>query len=184
MRLNLPNWLTVARVFMIPLFLAALFGGFFADQSTARLTAALIFIVASATDVLDGYIARRYNMITTFGKFADPLADKLLVSAALIAMVELGDISAWIAVLIISREFVITGFRLVAAGRAVVIAAGFWGKLKTIAQMLMIPVVLSNYDYQPARAVGAFLIYLSVCLTIISMIDYIYKYSYVLKEAD
>lgn len=175
MKLNIPNQLTILRVLMIPVFLLVLLGGFFDDIQMARYISVIIFIAASATDMLDGYIARKYNLITNFGKFADPLADKLLVSAALISMVQLGDLAAWIVILIISREFIVTGFRLVAAGENIVIAASFWGKIKTITQILMIVVVLLHIDNFAMNAIGDFLIIISVALTVISMIDYIYK---------
>ena len=176
MKLNLPNILTLARIAMIPAFLIVLAPGVVADQGAARIAAAIIFIAASITDFLDGYIARRFKMVTTFGKFADPLADKLLVSAALIALTGLGDLPAWVSALIISREFIVTGLRLLAVGEDIVIAASFWGKLKTAAQMLMIIILLPKFTYLPIAAAGTFLIILSVALTLISMIDYIVKY--------
>ncbi len=182
MKLNIPNQLTLLRVLLIPIFLIALLGGIFDNLQTARQVAVGIFIVASLTDMLDGYIARRYNLVTNFGKFADPLADKVLVSAALISMVQLGDLSGWIVILIISREFIVTGFRLVAAGSNVVIAASFWGKVKTVSQMLMIIVVLLKIDYSPIIELGNFLVVISVILTIVSMVDYIYKNISVLKD--
>lgn len=174
MKMNLPNQLTILRVLMIPVFLVVLLGGFF-DIRTARVIAVGIFILASATDMLDGYLARKYQLITNFGKFADPLADKLLVAAALIAMVQLGDLASWIVILIISREFIVTGFRLVAASENIVIAASFWGKIKTVTQMLMIIVVLLDINIAALTVTGDLLIAASVLLTLISMADYIYK---------
>lgn len=179
--MNLPNKITLARVLMIPLFLVALLGGFFEPQ-TARYIAAGIFIIASATDALDGYIARSRNLITNLGKFMDPLADKLLVAAALVAMVELGDLPSWAVITILSREFIITGFRVVAASQNIVIAAGSMGKVKTTVQMLMIIVVLLNIQTEIVRATGFALIIAAVALTVISGVEYIYKNIEVLKE--
>ena len=132
--MNLPNKLTVLRICMIPFFVAALLYENGADQ-TIRIIANVIFIVASLTDLLDGKIARKYGLVTNFGKFMDPLADKLLVCSALICLIQLGQLPAWIVIIIISREFIISGFRLVAADNGIVIAASYWGKFKTVFQM-------------------------------------------------
>ena len=134
--MNLPNKLTVLRICMIPFFVAALLYENGADQ-TMRIIANVIFIVASLTDLLDGKIARKYGLVTNFGKFMDPLADKLLVCSALICLIQLGQLPAWIVIIIISREFIISGFRLVAADNGIVIAASYWGKFKTVFQMTM-----------------------------------------------
>lgn len=174
--MNLPNKLTMARVIMIPVFLVVLLSGLIPEHMN-RYIAVIIFMVASFTDYLDGHIARKYNLVTNFGKFMDPLADKLLVAAALISMVELGDIAAWIVIVIISREFIITGFRLIAVEANVVIAASWWGKAKTVSQMAMIIVVLSGIG----GLIGQILIYASAILTIISGVDYIVKNIGVLK---
>ncbi|MGE4215129.1 MAG: CDP-diacylglycerol--glycerol-3-phosphate 3-phosphatidyltransferase [Anaerotignaceae bacterium] len=174
--MNLPNKLTMARVIMIPVFLVVLLSGVI-PQPVNRYIAVIIFMVASFTDYLDGHIARKYNLVTNFGKFMDPLADKLLVAAAMISMVELGDIAAWIVIIIISREFIITGFRLIAVEANVVIAASWWGKTKTVSQMAMIIVVLSGIG----GILGQILIYASAILTIISGVDYIVKNMNVLK---
>ncbi|MEA5085352.1 MAG: CDP-diacylglycerol--glycerol-3-phosphate 3-phosphatidyltransferase [Lachnospiraceae bacterium] len=174
--MNLPNKLTMARVIMIPVFLVVLLSGVITEPMN-RYIAVIIFIVASFTDYLDGHIARKYNLVTNFGKFMDPLADKLLVAAAIISMVELGDIAAWIVIVIISREFIITGFRLIAVEANVVIAASWWGKTKTVSQMAMIIVVLSGFG----GILGQILIYASTILTIISGVDYIVKNKSVLK---
>ena len=125
MQMNLPNKLTLFRVVLIPFFVAILMTDLMGDKS--RWIALVIFVVASLTDLLDGKIARKYNLVTTFGKFADPLADKLLVVSAMICLVELGDLAAWIAVIIVAREFIISGFRIIAAEKNVVIAASYWG---------------------------------------------------------
>ena len=128
--MNLPNKLTILRVIMIPFFVAALLYDGGANQNM-RYVAAALFIIASLTDMLDGKIARKYNLVTNFGKFMDPLADKLLVCSALICMIELRELPAWMVIIIISREFIISGFRLVASDNGVVIAASYWGKFKT-----------------------------------------------------
>lgn len=180
--MNLANKLTLFRVILIPVFLIVLLSPIISDPQMRRYISVFIFIIASITDTLDGYIARSRNMVTNFGKFMDPLADKLLVSAALVAMVELGDLPAWIVVVIISREFMITGFRLLAVEQNIVIAAGFWGKLKTISQMVMIIVVLLKIDNIIFIYLGYILIILSVLFTIISAVDYLYKNIGVLKE--
>ncbi len=178
MDMNLPNKLTLARVIMIPVFLVVLLSGIVTEPLN-RYIAVVIFIIASFTDYLDGHLARKYNLVTNFGKFMDPLADKLLVAAALISMVELEDIAAWIVIVIISREFIITGFRLIAVETGVVIAASMWGKAKTVSQMIMIIIVLSG-AFQ-GNIIEQILIYVSAVLTIISGVDYIVKNINVLK---
>lgn len=172
MEMNLPNKLTMLRVIMIPVFLIVLLSGFVSTPLN-RYIAVIIFMAASFTDYLDGHIARKYNLVTNFGKFMDPLADKLLVAAALISMVELGDIAAWIVIVIISREFIITGFRLIAVENGRVIAASMWGKAKTVSQMIMIIIVLSGI--LQGSIINTVLIYLAAVLTIISGVDYIVK---------
>ena len=143
--MNLPNKLTVLRVILIPFFVAAvLFDE--GDSQIFRYLAASIFIVASLTDMLDGKIARKYNLVTNFGKFMDPLADKLLVCAALICLVELEQLPAWMVIVIVSREFIISGFRLVASDNGVVIAASYWGKFKTTFQMVMICLMIADLE--------------------------------------
>ena len=181
MNMNWPNRLTLLRVLMIPAFLVVLLGGFWDDQM-ARLAAAAIFVLASLTDWLDGYIARKCKLVTTFGKFADPLADKLLVCAALVAMVELACIPTWVVIVIISREFIVTGLRLVAVERGVVIAAGIWGKLKTAFSMIMITWVLAFGLHDWAFIVNEMLIYVSAALTVISAVEYVVKNIGVLKD--
>lgn len=178
MEMNLPNKLTMARVVMIPIFVFVLLSGAL-PFPLSRYVAVVIFMAASFTDYLDGKIARKYNLVTNFGKFMDPLADKLLVASALISMVELGDISGWIVIVIISREFIITGFRLIAVETGVVIAASMWGKAKTVSQMIMIIFVLSGII--SGNAAEDVLIYIAAALTIISGIDYIVKNINVLK---
>ena len=162
--MNFPNQLTILRVLLIPAFLVLLFTGY-------RYSAISVFVLASATDCLDGFIARKYSIVTNFGKFMDPLADKLLVSAALISMVQLGLLPAWIVIIIISREFIVTGFRLVAAGNNVVIAAGILGKIKTAEQMFMIIYLLFDFG----GILADILIWAAVILTIASAAEYIMK---------
>ena len=180
MEMNLPNKLTMLRVILIPVFLLVLLSGI-VPHPFNRIIAVLIFMAASFTDFLDGHIARKYNLVTNFGKFMDPLADKLLVTAALISMIQLGDIAAWIVIVIISREFIITGFRTIAVERGIVIAASMWGKSKTTCQMIMIIVVLSGIFTGILGFINTVLIYVSVILTIISGVDYIVKNVDVLK---
>ena len=141
--MNLPNKLTVLRICMIPFFVAALLYENGADQ-TMRIIANVIFITASLTDLLDGKIARKYGLVTNFGKFMDPLADKLLVCSALICLIQLGQLPAWVVIVIISREFIISGFRLVAADNGIVIAASYWGKFKTVFQMTAVVLLIFN----------------------------------------
>lgn len=141
----------------------------------------VLFVVASLTDLLDGKIARKYNLVTNFGKFMDPLADKLLVCSAMICLVEMGDLEAWIVIVIISREFIISGFRLVASDNGVVIAASYWGKFKTVFQMAMIIVLIADlggfFDM-----IGTVLVWIALALTIISLLDYVLKNKQVLTQ--
>lgn len=178
--MNLPNKLTIFRVILIPFFvvfmLAPICPGY------ANYIAVVIFIVASLTDLLDGKIARKYNLVTDFGKFMDPLADKLLVCAAMICLIETGQLAAWIVIVIISREFIISGFRLVAADNGVVIAASYWGKFKTTFQMLMVIVLILNFDNRYFQILGTVLTYIALVLTVVSLIDYLWKNRAVLKE--
>ena len=177
--MNLPNKLTILRVIMIPFFVAALMvdGG---TNQTMRYVAAAIFIIASLTDMLDGKIPRKYNLVTNFGKFMDPLADKLLVCSALICMIELGQLPAWMVIIIISREFIISGFRLVAADKGVVIAASYWGKFKTVFQM--VGVVLLILNIEALSVITSLVIWIALILTVVSLVDYIVKNIGVLTE--
>ena len=164
---------------MIPFFvLALLYNG--GENQTLRYVAAAIFIIASLTDMLDGKIARKYNLVTNFGKFMDPLADKLLVCSALICLVELKELPAWMVIVIISREFIISGFRLVASDNGVVIAASYWGKFKTTFQM--IAVVLLIVGIPALSMVTTAVVWIALVLTVISLVDYIAKNVNVLKE--
>ena len=177
--MNLPNKLTVLRVCMIPFFVVMLLlnGG---ENQTYRYIAAAIFIVASLTDMLDGKIARKYNLVTNFGKFMDPLADKLLVCSALICLVDLKQLPAWMVIVIISREFIISGFRLVASDNGIVIAASYWGKFKTTFQM--ISVILLIVRIPALTVLTQICVWTALVLTVISLVDYIAKNRKVLTE--
>lgn len=177
--MNLPNKLTILRVIMIPFFVAALLYDGGANQNM-RYVAAALFIIASLTDMLDGKIARKYNLVTNFGKFMDPLADKLLVCSALICMIELRQLPAWMVIIIISREFIISGFRLVASDNGVVIAASYWGKFKTTFQM--IGVVLLIFNIPVLSTLTTIIVWIALALTVISLVDYIVKNVGVLTE--
>ena len=171
--MNLPNKLTILRVIMIPFFVFFLLSG--VGGSASKWIALVIFAAASITDTLDGYIARRDNLITDFGKFMDPLADKLLVCSALICFVELDKLPAWMVIIIIAREFIISGFRLVASDNGIVIAASWWGKIKTTVQMVMSVFLIVNFDGKVINIVGNVLIYAAILLTVISLVDYLVK---------
>ena len=177
--MNLPNKLTIVRVCLIPFFVAALLFDH-GNNYTMRIVANVLFIIASLTDLFDGKIARKYNMVTNFGKFMDPLAEKLLVCSALICLIELGQLPAWVVIVIISREFIISGFRLVAADNGVVIAASYWGKFKTTFQM--IAVILLIFDIPALRMVANITVVIAVALTIISLVDYVAKNYRILTE--
>ena len=177
--MNLPNKLTVLRICMIPFFVAALLYENGADQ-TIRIIANVIFIVASLTDLLDGKIARKYGLVTNFGKFMDPLADKLLVCSALICLIQLGQLPAWIVIIIISREFIISGFRLVAADNGIVIAASYWGKFKTVFRMTA--VILLIFNIPALSLLTDIVLWIAVILTVVSLADYVAKNIRVLTE--
>ncbi len=176
--MNLPNKLTILRAALIPFFVFFLLNEGIPYHQYLAVT---VFIIASITDALDGHIARKYNLITNFGKFMDPLADKLLVCSALICFVELNLIPSWIVIIIISREFIISGFRLVASDNGVVIAASYWGKFKTTFQILMSIMLILNFDHPVAQMLEQILIYISLILTVVSLVDYIAKNKDVLK---
>ena len=177
--MNLPNKLTLLRVLMIPFFVVCLLweGG---QNQTLRYVSAAIFIVASLTDMMDGKIARKYGLVTNFGKFMDPLADKLLVCSALICLIELGQLPAWMVIVIISREFIISGFRLIASDNGVVIAASYWGKFKTTFQM--IAVILLIFNLEALRLLADICVWVALALTVISLADYILKNRGILTE--
>jgi len=171
--MNLPNKLTIARMCMVPLFMIALL----INTPASRIAAAVIFALASLTDMLDGQIARKYNMITNFGKLMDPLADKVLTAAAMICLVELGDLAAWIAVVIIFREYLITGLRSVAANENIVVAANIWGKVKTVCQMIALILLMLKPQIIALCGIniGLWVMYVAVALTIYSGLDYVLK---------
>ena len=177
--MNLPNKLTVLRVIMVPFFVLFMLTDLGVDAN--KLIALAIFCVASLTDMLDGKIARARNLVTNFGKFMDPLADKLLVCSAMICLIPVGKLPAWIVIIIIAREFIISGFRLIASDNGIVIAASYWGKFKTVSQMFMIILLIADFG-------GIFvmienvLIWVSLILTVVSLIDYIAKNKQVLTQ--
>lgn len=176
--MNLPNKLTILRVLMVPVFLVILM---IPGIPAGNWIALAVFIAASITDLFDGKIARKYNLITDFGKFMDPLADKLLVCSAMIALIELDRIPAWVVIVIIAREFIISGFRLVASDNGVVIAASWWGKIKTTVQMVMIGFLVADLDVDFINVIEQILIYASLILTVVSLIDYIWENKSVLS---
>ena len=175
--MNLPNTLTTIRMILIVAFVMIMQ---IAPDGNGRFAALVIFIIASITDFLDGYIARKNHLVTNFGKFMDPLADKLLVSAAMICLVSMDRLPAWMVIIIISREFAISGFRLIAADNGIVIAASWWGKFKTVSQMIMIILLIANLG-------GIFTIlekifmWVALILTVVSLADYIWKNKKVLN---
>ena len=179
--MNLPNKLTVLRVIMIPFFVIALMleGG---NNQMYRSIAAAIFVIASFTDFLDGNIARKYGLVTNFGKFMDPLADKLLVCSALICLIELDQLPAWMVLIIISREFIISGFRLVASDNGVVIAASYWGKWKTVFQMVSVILLIVNIE--ALSMLTNIALWIALALTVISLVDYVVKNIGILTEGD
>ena len=168
--MNTPNKLTVARMILVPFLVVFMLTGWGGDAN--RWICLAIFIVASVTDWFDGHLARKYNLITNFGKFMDPLADKLLVCSAMICMIETGKLPAWVVIIIIGREFIISGFRLIAAENGIVIAANYWGKFKTVSQMIMIILLIVDFGGFFAILTDVF-IWLSVALTVISLLTYI-----------
>ncbi len=168
--MNIANKLTVFRVILVPFFVFFMLTDFIPHS---QIIAFVIFVVATITDKLDGTIARKCNMISAFGKFMDPIADKLLVCSALVCLTSSGKIPSWITIIIIGREFAISGVRLLAAEGGVTIAASNWGKLKTIAQMIMTIIMLA--DIEALRIVEEIVMYAALVLTIISLVDYILK---------
>lgn len=178
--MNLPNKLTILRVILIPFFVVFMLAPYFTGYG--NYIAVAIFIIASITDFLDGYIARRDNLVTNFGKFMDPLADKLLVCSALICLVETGQLPAWIVIIIIAREFIISGFRLIASDNGVVIAASYWGKFKTVFQMIMVIMLIINFANPVYQIIATIVTYIALILTVVSLVDYIIKNKGVLKD--
>lgn len=177
--MNLANKLTFFRVVLVPFYVMFMLYDF---TAYSRYIALGIFVIATITDKLDGTIARKYNMITSFGKFMDPIADKLLVCSALVCLTALGEIPAWVVITIIAREFIISGIRIIAAEGGTAIAASAWGKSKTVAQMVMTIVIMA--DIEPLYIAEQILIYLSLALTVISAADYLIKNKNVLTFKD
>ena len=171
--MNLPNRLTVLRVCMVPVFVVfMLWNGL---GSSAKYVAAVVFILASMTDWLDGYLARKNNLVTDFGKFMDPIADKLLVCSAMICLVEKGALPAWIVIIIIGREFIISGFRLVGVGQGRSLsAASYWGKFKTVSQMLMVILLILDLG-GVFHTIAQVLMWIALVLTVVSLVDYMVK---------
>ena len=170
--MNTPNKLTVARMIMVPFLVIFMLTGWGGEAN--RYISFGIFAAASITDWFDGYLARKHNLVTNFGKFMDPLADKLLVCSALICLIEMKRLEAWVVIVIIAREFIISGFRLIAAENGVVIAANYWGKFKTVSQMIMIILLILHFGGIFAVLEQIF-IWLSLALTVISLITYIWQ---------
>lgn len=189
--MNLANKITLARVILVPVFvvlimasqipgLAGLVANGTLSQNVLNWCALAVFIIASVTDFLDGYIARKYNMISNFGKFMDPLADKLLVCSALICLLALGRINVFLVLIIIARDFIISGFRLVASDKGVVIAANMWGKVKTTMQMIMIGFMIPDWD--AVHIICVILAWIVLFLTVYSLMDYLIRNRHVLKD--
>ena len=176
---NIANKLTVLRMIMVPIYVLVFT---LVPEPWNRYLAFILFAAASYTEHLDGKLASERNLVTNFGKFMDPLADKLLVISALICFVENGQLAGWILIIIVAREFIISGFRLVAASSGIVIAAGIWGKLKTVAQMIMVLLMILNFDWGWYQVLIQIFVVLSVLLTIISLVDYIWNNRKVLTE--
>lgn len=177
--MNLPNKLTVLRVVMIPFFVAFLL--FDITGAADKWIALAIFCAASLTDMLDGKIARKYNLVTNFGKFMDPLADKLLVCTAMICLVYMDKLNVIVVLVIIAREFIISGFRLVASDNGIVIAASYWGKFKTVSQMAMVIVLIMDLG-GVFEMIGNVLVWVALILTVVSLVDYIAKNKQVLTQ--
>ncbi len=178
--MNLPNKLTVLRVIMVPFFVVFMLtdlGG-----AANKYIALALFCIASFTDFLDGYLARRDNLVTNFGKFMDPLADKLLVCSALICLSSLGKLATWIVLVIIAREFIISGFRLVASDNGIVIAASYWGKFKTVSHMTMIIMLILDFQNPIYQFVTGVVVGVGLVLTVVSLVDYVWKNKQVLTQ--
>lgn len=191
--MNIPNKITLSRIFLIPIFIILLSVPFdwgewnigATQLPVSHFVAALLFIIASTTDWVDGYYARKFNLVTNLGKFLDPLADKLLVAAALILLVEMGLAPAWVVILIISREFAVTGLRLVAAGEGIVLAASSMGKLKTVTQLVAVAaLLLHNFPFSYIGFPFALImLYVALFFTVYSGYDYFIKNWHVMRDS-
>lgn len=179
--MNLPNRLTVLRVIMVPFFVAFMLIPSLGGVANKYIALAL-FCVASFTDFLDGYLARRDNLVTNFGKFMDPLADKLLVCSALICLSSMDKLPTWIVLIIIAREFIISGFRLVASDNGIVIAASYWGKFKTVSHMTMIILLILDFQNPIYQVITSVIVAIGLALTVISLADYVWKNRQVLTQ--
>lgn len=189
--MNLANKITFTRILATPIFLFFLmpgwFGQFLGLDKWGRYAAAAVFLLAAVTDMVDGNIARKRNMVTELGKFLDPIADKLLVISALIAFIRTDNLSVWAVFIIIAREFIITGFRVIAAGRGIVIAADKWGKIKTIVQIVaIIAILIRNFPVSLITdfPVGMVLMYIAAVLSVISGVNYIFKNAKIMRESN
>lgn len=180
--MNTANKITMIRVFLVPVFMVL----FMIDNTVCRFAALGVFVLASVTDAIDGHVARKYNQSTTFGKFADPLADKVLTTAAFLILMQYGRMSMWAVMIVLTREFMVAGVRLTAAGEGNVVAASMWGKLKTVAQMVAIIAAMLLMGSEeifgvPTLLISDILIWISVAFTIISGIDYLLKNRHLMK---
>ena len=174
--MNLPNKLTVLRVLMIPFFVVFMITPL--AEGNGKYIALALFCIASLTDMLDGKIARKHNLVTNFGKFMDPLADKLLVCSAMICLIETGKLQAWIVLIIIAREFIISGFRLVASDNGIV----YWGKFKTVSHMAMIILLILDIQNPIMQTITTVVVWIGLILTVVSLLDYIVKNKQVLTQ--
>ena len=179
--MNLPNKLTVLRVIMVPFFVAFMLIPSLGGAANKYIALAL-FCIASFTDFLDGHLARKNNLVTNFGKFMDPLADKLLVCSALICLSSLGKLATWIVLVIIAREFIISGFRLVASDNGIVIAASYWGKFKTVSHMTMIIMLILDFQNPIYFVLTQIVVWVGIALTVVSLVDYVWKNKQVLTQ--
>lgn len=177
--MNLPNKITIFRVGMIPVFLVFML---VPGIPFNNYIATVVFVIACISDAVDGHLARKNNLVTNFGKFMDPLADKLLVCSALICFVELNLMPAWMVIVIIAREFIISGFRTVAADSGVVIAASYWGKFKTIVQMIVCIMLIARLPFSWMRILEEIFMWLALALTLISLFEYLWKNRKVIKD--
>ena len=173
--MNLPNKLTMTRIIMVPIFMALML-------CQQYVWALVVFSLASITDFLDGYLARKYNLVSSVGKIMDPLADKLLTFGALVCFIQLEVVSVWAPIIIIAREFIISGFRLVASDNGIVIAASYWGKFKTVSHMAMVILMILDFQSHVMQFITGVVVGLGLALTIVSLVDYVWKNKQVLTQ--